>query len=128
MADGAQPLILRRKLGIKQARFLGRSGPDLEPGVVGLGVAFLHYVSPLFLWYSHTTYHTLVMIATRSFSKPFHLLGLTLLRKGRFEAPQQAELGLDDMVVIHAILPIPLEVHITVQLRDLVVIQFQQLL
>ena len=68
------------------------------------------------------------MIATRSFSKSFHLLGLTLLRKGRFKAPQQAELSLDDMVVIQTILPISLEVHITVQLCDIVVIQFQQLL
>ena len=57
-----------------------------------------------------------------------HPLPLRLLREGRVQAPQQAELCFCHAVVFHAVLTVFLKIHVAVQLIDGFIIQSQRFL
>ena len=57
-----------------------------------------------------------------------HPLPLPLLREGRLQAPQQAELCFCHAVVFHAVLTVFLKIHVAVQLIDGFIIQPQRFL
>ena len=57
-----------------------------------------------------------------------HLLAPCLLREGRLQAAQQAELRFCHTVVFHAVLTVFLKIHVAVQLIDGFIIQSQRLL
>ena len=57
-----------------------------------------------------------------------HLLPLCLLRKGRVQAAQQAELCFCHTVVFHTVLTVLLKIHVAVQLIDGIIVQSQRFL
>ena len=57
-----------------------------------------------------------------------HPLFLPLLREGRVQAAQQAELRLRHAVVFHAVLTVLLKIHVAVQLVDGFIVQPQRFL
>ena len=56
------------------------------------------------------------------------MLSLPLLREGRLQSPQQAELCFCHAVIFHAILTVFLKIHIAVQRLDGFIIQPQRFL
>ena len=61
-------------------------------------------------------------------SLPKHLLPLCLLREGRVQATQQAELCFCHTVIFHAVLTVFLKIHVAIQFIDGFIVQPQRLL